>query len=333
METGESYRQFFEHLVGHARQHSSPAGSAVDNTMVPGDGDTMTVSHLNMIALWWMRKIHVDLNSVVRTEYAVELRNNKPLASLVPRISANVDSLLQRYDKSPAGAVNMVKNNTESLNQTSVLRVRNNNIKSNPANNKKSRKEFCPGCFYLGEQMDATIHYQHRPGQCPRKPALVKMLQLEDLSLAEEDSNDDDGKKLVPDNTSPRSHFQANKVIPEAQDSKHSCTVSKCNLVSSFIRKIERNKSSNVSKSPSPSLWISTLDNKTFTSAVIDEGAEICAIDKLFALKSGIKFEKSSCNAVAALVKQSRLADREVEGAIAENDGHIPLALAESTRT
>ena len=96
METGESYRQFFERLVGHARQHSSPAGSAVDNTTVPGDGDTMTVSHLNMIALWWMRKIHTDLISVVRTEYAVELRNNKPLASLVPRISANVDSLLQR---------------------------------------------------------------------------------------------------------------------------------------------------------------------------------------------------------------------------------------------
>ena len=47
-------------------------------------------------------------------------------------------------------------------------------------------------------------------------------------------------------------------------------------------------------------MWISTLDNKTFTNAVIDEGAEICAIDKSFALKSGIKFEKSSCNAVAA---------------------------------
>ena len=93
----------------------------------------MTVSHLNMIALWWMRKIHVDLNSVVRTEYAVELRNNKPLASLVPRISANVDSLLQRYDKSPA--VNMVM---EPSNQTSVLRLRGKTNKPNPTNVKKN---------------------------------------------------------------------------------------------------------------------------------------------------------------------------------------------------
>ena len=152
LETGESYRQFFERLVGHARQHFPPAGSAVDNIQVPGVGDSMTVSHLNMIALWWMKKIHVDLISVVRTEYAVELRNNTPLASLIPRISANVDSLLQRYDKSPAGAVNMVKNNIESSNQTSVLRVRSNiTNKSSPSHNKKSRKEFCPGCIYLGE--------------------------------------------------------------------------------------------------------------------------------------------------------------------------------------
>ena len=244
METGESYRQFFERLVGHARQHFSPAGSAVDNTTVPGDGDTMTVSHLNMIALWWMRKIHVDLISVVRTEYAVELRNNKPLASLVPRISANVDSLLQRYDKSPA--VNMVM---EPSNQTSVLRLRGKTNKPNPTNVKKGRKEYCPGCFYLGDKMDADIHYQHRPDQCPRKPALVKMLQLEDLSIGEceqdTDSNEDLGKKSVPAKPCLQSPFQDNKLNPEDEVS-HSCSFAKCSLVSSFIRKVENKKYSKV---------------------------------------------------------------------------------------
>ena len=51
METGESYRQFYERLCGHARQHFAAAGSVVDNITVPRDGDSMTVSHLNLIAL------------------------------------------------------------------------------------------------------------------------------------------------------------------------------------------------------------------------------------------------------------------------------------------
>jgi len=191
METGESYRQFYERLCGHARQHFAGAGSVVDNVTVGGDGDSMTVSHLNLIALWWLRKIHPELISIVRIEYAVELRNNKPLASLVPRISANVDSLLQRHDKPPA--VNVLQNQPDTMNQTSVLRLKGKQVnKSNASNTPRGRKDFCPGCFYLGEQMDAVVHYKHRPGQCPRKPALVKMLQFEDLSINDEDDEQND---------------------------------------------------------------------------------------------------------------------------------------------
>ena len=39
---------------------------------------------------------------------------------------------------------------------------------------------FCPGCYYLSQQLGTTIHFRHTPGDCPRKAVAVKMFQMED---------------------------------------------------------------------------------------------------------------------------------------------------------
>ena len=107
-QTGESYRQFYERLMAHVRQHLlATAGVAVDGATVAAGGDKLTVSHMNMVALMWLRKIHPELLNIVRTEYSLELRNNSSLASLVPRISVSIDSLLTKYDK--IGQVNFLQ--------------------------------------------------------------------------------------------------------------------------------------------------------------------------------------------------------------------------------
>ena len=89
--SSETYRQMFDRMVAFATQHLMPANPGnvtVDGITVPTTGDQLTVSHLNLLALQWILKIHPDLLSIVRTEYSKELRDNQPLSSLVPQSSA-----------------------------------------------------------------------------------------------------------------------------------------------------------------------------------------------------------------------------------------------------
>ena len=39
---------------------------------------------------------------------------------------------------------------------------------------------FCPGCYYLSQQLKSNIHFRHTPGDGPRKAVAVKMFQMED---------------------------------------------------------------------------------------------------------------------------------------------------------
>ena len=67
-------------------------------------------------------------------------------------------------------------------------KTRNNNSYQNrgarrsPANGNQSEKSgvFCPGCYYLSQQLNAPIHFRHTPGDCPRKAVNVKMVKMED---------------------------------------------------------------------------------------------------------------------------------------------------------
>ena len=60
--SNESYRQFYERLLAHVRQHLKCAGNVmVEGITCPVEGDKLTVSHYNMVALMWLRKIHTEL--------------------------------------------------------------------------------------------------------------------------------------------------------------------------------------------------------------------------------------------------------------------------------
>ena len=65
-QSGESYRQFYERLLAHVRQHMlTTAAVSVDGATVPDGGDKLTVSHMNLVALMWLRKIHPELINLV----------------------------------------------------------------------------------------------------------------------------------------------------------------------------------------------------------------------------------------------------------------------------
>ena len=94
----ETYRQYFERLLQHTRQHLAPAESKVENLKIETK-DTMTISLMNLVALQWLRKINPVLIDIVKVEYSTDLRENVQLANLVSRIAPNIDSLLRRYEQ------------------------------------------------------------------------------------------------------------------------------------------------------------------------------------------------------------------------------------------
>ena len=95
---GETYRQFFDRLLAHARLHLPSANIVVDGINTGPAGEVMTVGLMNFIAMDWLSKINPNLVSIVQTEYSRELRENVQLSDLVPRIANNIDAMLNRHD-------------------------------------------------------------------------------------------------------------------------------------------------------------------------------------------------------------------------------------------
>ena len=96
LQEGESFRQFFDRLMSHSRLHLTGANITVDGINSGPNGETMTISLMNFVALTWLQKINPTLVDIVKVEYGKELRDGQPLAALVPRIAVNVEALLTK---------------------------------------------------------------------------------------------------------------------------------------------------------------------------------------------------------------------------------------------
>ena len=210
----ETYRQYYEKLLQHVKQHLAPAGVKVEK-MINATPDEMSISLMNFVALQWMRKIDPTLIHIVKTEYSTELRKNTQLADLVPRIAPNVDSLLKRYNTGNT-VINMMHEEKDAgyLAHTTIKKVKSvvkdAPFKPKDADVHKPTKEkthnsnpFCPGCFYLSKQLKASIHFKHTPGDCPRKALAVKLFQVEDSEHFDTTHNSDNyGKDIVKEDFS-----------------------------------------------------------------------------------------------------------------------------------
>ena len=357
---GESYRQFFERLLQHSKQHLAPAGVKVEQISTGGETDYMTVSFMNMIALQWLRKINPSLIKIVKTEYSTDLRKNTQLASLVPKIAPNIDSLLERYnagvtcnkvislDEYPTSAGSLVVNKVWNKKQ----QTRNNSKRLGPPQVKDKGhrgSQFCPGCFYLGQQLDTTIHTKHFPTDCPRRQVTVKLLQIEDSETFEDEGNylshqSETGTFQFQDSwTNPNNHNPHTGSHPTFNDlskmvvlDEHlgsnpskpvsnimglhvSDTLSNVNSqplsLMSAVRRLENRWNSAdcgaVRKCKSPAVPV--IVNRTPTVAVIDEVSEINCIDEEFAIRANILFIPTTCKAVAAGTNKMKLAGQTME--------------------
>ena len=94
-ETGETYRNFFNRLVGFTKQHLPRSRVTVEGVVAPEGGEQLTVALLDSIAIHWLLSIDKRLISIVKTEFASELKT-KRLSEMVKPIATTIDELLSR---------------------------------------------------------------------------------------------------------------------------------------------------------------------------------------------------------------------------------------------
>ena len=163
--SGETYRQFFDRLLSHARLHLPTANILVDGINNGPTGENMTIALMNFVAMDWLVKINPQLMQIVKTEYSRELRENTQLVQLVPRIATNNDAMLTRHD--------IVSNVDKScIMEDTVDKV--NAVRHNPkyfnrkmTNTPSKKKPFCPECQSLAKKLRLDINFHLFPVDCP----------------------------------------------------------------------------------------------------------------------------------------------------------------------
>ena len=302
-QSGESYRQFYERLLAHVRQHLLATDNVtVDGATVPRGGDKLSVSHMNMVALMWLRKIHPELITLVRTEYSLELRGNTSLAALVPRISVNVDNLLAKYDK--VGQVNCVQHD-DNLSQAAVNKTF---LKRKPRPvNRDPKSPFCPGCYSLGKTTEKNLHFTHSPAECPRSAAFARFVQTEEeISQQLEELEFDDGNyahENISTNVSKQESKSCNPQVNGNVSETKSCFIQEILHDPEHLKSIVLNLKTkinaiNIRKEKSPSL--TCVINSFNIICVVDEGSEINCLSYNFAKKANIPIDKVKCSAIGA---------------------------------
>ena len=207
-EPAENYRQFYERLLQHCRLHLAPEKAKVDN-LKNTKKDEMSISIMNFVALQWLRKIDPQLILIVKTEFSTDLRSGDQLASLVPRIAPNIDSLLSRYSSgstvSKISGDEVLKHSedeTECHDHEHVMRIgtrgrgKGRNFRGGRGSFQTRSQQFCAGCYALGKELNTFIHFKHSPNDCTRQGAVARLLQTGDDYPAEDDADFyDDGKQ------------------------------------------------------------------------------------------------------------------------------------------
>ena len=139
--------------------------------------DVLTATLLNLVTLQLIEKIHPDLLSIIRTEYAKELREDTALFTLVPRISLSVDAMLAKYDKLPSVAKisGEVRGQEAAVVDAQVMKVKQGGGRNFKHSRARDAKRFCAGCFYLGNKVSTKIDFKHFPTDCPRSSAMIAL--------------------------------------------------------------------------------------------------------------------------------------------------------------
>ena len=216
-ETGETYRNYFNRLVGFTRQHLPQRQITVEGVTVPAAGKTLTVALLDSIAVHWLLNINRRLVNIIKIEFAAEPKT-KRLSEMIKTITSNFDELLARYDSkgdqidvvksgqvSKQTPTNATNNDNDSSSIDMIIRriekLERNKNKSSSRRQSFRRSNFkqmgCRHCLFINKQLNANLDTNHDSSMCSKRKLSVNLLETYeeevDPHIATSSNSDDTG--------------------------------------------------------------------------------------------------------------------------------------------
>ena len=163
----------------------------------------------------WLSKIHDKMVDCVRIEFASELRGEKQLIELMPRIADNVDNILSRHNIKDNSALSPFRDQEDADGYEQDIRRFNGPPFSGTREGSQrfrgagllgeSRRRDrggghkfaasvivpnCPHCVHLSKTLRLKINTRHALNECVRKDIVIRLAeddQLKERLTAEED--------------------------------------------------------------------------------------------------------------------------------------------------
>ena len=189
---GENYYIYFRRLMDFYKQHLVGPNVQAAGFDTGAQGDGMTLSHANLVAMIWLERIDKRLPKLVLREYGNELRRQEThLVSLVPRISTDMEALLEQLEE--ASKINRFSQ--RSFNNGGGNRRGGNNFGGGRRRGGRGgrgdgrgrgaddRQSHCSHCQHLGREMQMQVDYNHSPLECRRRRVQVRLIQDDEQQM------------------------------------------------------------------------------------------------------------------------------------------------------
>ena len=338
-ETEETYKQFFERLVDHCRQHL-----VKDDVKIEGRAtvsDKLTILALNLVTIIWINKIHPRLLGIVKVEYAVRLKGREQIATLVPEIARCADELLARHDHGAgAGARHVAVHDDELVG----IPLNVHKLGYTPRSGHKGSESFkkpssgfkksgdraerkCPHCVFLSGALKAKLNVNHNPDECFRKDVSIRMIEAWGTIDEEEVSS---GTHDIPVNppldyfaiyclylqSRPESEDRTEEVGRKLEDvnvvhvapdvlthpvvHESQPVALSDTLTDAAVRKVVRRWSTRAATRKRRSPAFRATIKGTMVKAIVDEGSEVNVIDENVVLKADVQVNPFTTAAATA---------------------------------
>ena len=176
--TDETYRAYFNRLVGFVRQHLPAKAYEAEGVTCAHNGEQLTIALLDAITIHWLMSIDKRLLSIVKTEFASELKN-KCICQMVKIIAQTIDDLLVRYDtrdqvstvKTSRVSYNDNKSNRQDKSLDAIIKRLNKLESSSRRRSDRFQKKsqpitVCSHCTLLNNQLGASLPTNHSSAPC-----------------------------------------------------------------------------------------------------------------------------------------------------------------------
>jgi len=206
----ETYRNYFNRLVGFVRQHLPSKAVEAEGVKCPREGEVMTIGLLDAIAVHWLNSIDKRLINIIKTEFSTEL-TTKRLCETVKPIAKVIDELLTRHHQRDQVASlstnphNYPDPSSSSLETSDLIRrieklelsrfqpARRGSRKVKKNQRSYQRGAYCTHCAFINNQLGSSLNTDHSTNSCNKKNVSISLIDVangsDTLNLADEDSS------------------------------------------------------------------------------------------------------------------------------------------------